>query len=67
MRDDIGQVELALGVVAVERIEQFAEAARLDHHDPAIDEADRPLLGAGVGRLDDAFERAVRAPARSRP
>ena len=57
--DDIGQVELALGVVAVERIEEFAEPASLDHHDAAIDQADRLLLRSGVGRLDDPVERAV--------
>ena len=59
IRDDIGQIEFALGVVAVERIEEFAEVARLDRHDPAIDELDRALLGTGVGRLDDPLERAV--------
>ena len=58
-RDDIGQVELALGIVAVERIEEFGEATGLDHHDSAIDETDRPLLRAGVGGLDDTLERAV--------
>ena len=57
--DDIGQVELALGVVAVERIEEFGQATCLDHHDAAIDETDRLLLRAGVGRLDDTLEPAV--------
>ena len=38
---------------------------RLDRHDAAIDEPDRALLGAGVGSLDDALERPVRARERT--
>ena len=57
--DDIGQIELALGVVAVERIEEFGQATCFDDHDAAIDETDRLLLRAGIGRLDDALEPAV--------
>jgi len=32
---------------------------RLDHHDPAIDEPDTPLIRAGVGGLDYPLERPV--------
>ena len=57
--DDVGQVELALGVVAVERRQEIRGGARGERHDAAIDQADGALFRGRVGRLDDAFERTV--------
>ena len=59
--DSAGIATLVDGRIECRRAEgKLANLAlRLDHHDAAVDEADRLLLGAGVGRFDDPLERAV--------
>ena len=59
-RDDVGQVELALGVVVPDSVHQVEGVARIDRHDAAVAQPDRPLFGAGVLGLDDAQQGAVR-------
>ena len=60
-RDNVGQVELALRVVAIETLHKIAGVPRRDRHDAAVDQPDSALFGGGVRGLDDALERAVRA------
>ena len=58
-RDDVGQVEFALGVVVPDSVHQIEGVARIDRHDAAVAQPDRPLLRARVARLDDAQHLAV--------
>ena len=58
--DDARQVEFALGVVAVECQDEPARVPRLDQHQAAPNQPDRPLLRSGVGGFDDAVNSAVR-------
>ena len=60
-RDDVGQIEFALGVVVPDSVHKIEGMARIDRHDAAVAEPDRPFLGAGVPGLDDAHELAVAA------
>ncbi len=57
--DDIGQVELALGVVVADRIEQAERIGARERHQAAIAEIDAALLGAAVAILADRGKRPV--------
>ncbi len=63
-RQDVGQVELALGVVLLEAAQRCEQRAAVEHVQAGVDLADRELgLGrvAGGLRLDDALDVAVGA------
>ena len=59
VRDEIGQVELALRVVGAQRGEVLAQVAEPDRIEPGVGVADRALLGRGIGVLDDLREHAA--------
>ena len=59
--DDVGEVEFAFGIIAVEGIDKIDGMTRLDRHDAAVDKSDGPFFRGGVDGLDDALEPAVGA------
>ncbi len=59
-RDDVGQIEFALGVVVADFLDEIEQTARIDRHDAAIAQLDFALVGGRVARLDDAREPAIR-------
>ena len=61
-RQDVGQVQLALGVVGAQGLERVEQRGPVEREDRAVDLADRELLRgrvAGGLRLDDALDVAV--------
>ena len=57
-RDDVGQVELALRIVVVERRDKAAEQRGRRRQRTRVDLVDRALTGARVLLLDDRADRA---------
>ena len=62
VRDRVGQVELALGVVRIELLERVPQRAGLEHVDRRVHLPDRALGLGSVLVLDDRLDRAVGAP-----
>ena len=58
----VGQVELALSVLGAEPVERGPELVRLEDVDRGVDLAQRELVLACVGGLDDRLERPVGVP-----
>ena len=58
-RDDVGQVQLVLGVVRRQPAQRGAQRADVEGVDARVDLADGPLLRGGVGLLDDRDDLAV--------
>ena len=52
-RDDVGEVELVLGVVGAQPAQRRAQRGDVEGVDPGVDLADGPLRRRGVGLLDD--------------
>ena len=59
-REDVGQVELALGVVRAQPLEGVEQVAAVEGEDAGVDLADRELLGRRVARRPWSPRRARR-------
>src|SRR5690606_1392953 len=57
--DDVGEVELPLGVVGVDAPQRGRQEAAPEAEDAGVDLVDGRLLGGGVGLLDDAPDPVV--------
>src|SRR3546814_8181109 len=54
--EDVGEVVLALRIVAAKPLDEREETLRLAQHDAGVAEIDLTLRAVGVGKLDDLLD-----------
>ena len=57
--NDVGQIELALGILVVQTRQPAAQLAAVGHQHASVHLADGELLGVGILLLDDADHLAI--------